>query len=225
MKIKNKELFYDSIAEDWEEKINKPETDKRLKVVYKILFDGIPLKGKKFLDVGCGLGFFASRAGELGAKVYGIDIGEKLVKKSKQRYPDGKFSVASAVELPYRDNTFDLVLCTEVIEHVNNQNKVISEIFRVLKKDGYLVLTTPNKVFKPLYAVLCNVGLRPYHGNEYWYYPREIQKALARKGRIKNKYHFNFISPNPLFDKFENFSFLKYLMVHQGYLVIKGKNH
>jgi len=224
MKINDKELFYDSIAEDWEEKINKPETDKRLKVVYKVLFDGTPLKGKKFLDVGCGLGFFASQAGKLGAKVYGIDIGKRLINISSKKYPKGKFSVASAAKLPFKDNSFDFVLCTEVIEHVNSQNKVINEIFRVLKKDGYLVLTTPNKIFKPLYTLLCSIGARPYHGNEYWYYPWDIKRILGRKGKITKKYYFNFVMPSPFFDQFEKFSFLKYLMIHQGYVVNKEKD-
>lgn len=223
MKTDNKELFYDSIAEDWEEKINKPETDKRLKVVYKILFNGTPLKGKKFLDVGCGLGFFASKAGKLGADVYGIDIGERLINISRKRYPKGKFSVASAARLPFKDNSFDLILCTEVIEHVNNQNKALSEIFRVLKKGGYLVLTTPNKIFKPLYTFLCSIGLRPYHGNEYWYYPWDIKRILERRGEISKTHYFNFVSPSPFLDQFERFSFLKYFMIHQGYIVSKEK--
>lgn len=221
---KNKELFYDSIAEDWEEKINKPETNKRLRIVYKILFDGIPLKGKKFLDVGCGLGFFAFRAGKLGAEVHGIDIGKRLVRISSKRYPKGKFIVAPAQKLPFKSNSFDLVLCTEVIEHVNKQNKVLDELFRVLKKDGYLILTTPNRLFHPLYTFLCSIGVRPYHGNEYWYFPWEIKRALEKRGKVTKKYYFNFILPNPFFDQFERFSFLKYLMVHQGYLVAKEKN-
>jgi len=221
MKTNNKELFYNSIACEWEEKLDKPETDKRLKVVFKILFDSTSLKGKIFLDVGSGLGFFSLRAGKLGARVYGIDIGDRLVDVCRKRYPKGKFSVASAVKLPFKDNSFDIVLCTEVIEHVNNQKKVISEIFRVLKKNGYLILTTPNKVFKPLYSFLCDIGVRPYHGNEYWFYPWEIKRILERKGKVARKYYFNFIHPNPFFDLFEKIGFLKYLMIHQGYLVIK----
>lgn len=222
MKKNNKELFYNGIACEWEDKINKPETDKRLRVVFKTLFKKIPLEGKKFLDVGCGLGYFSVRASKFGARIYGIDIGNRLVGICRNRCPKGKFSVASGAKLPFKDNSFDIVLCTEVIEHVNDQKGVINEIFRVLKKDGYLVITTPNKVFKPLYSILCNIGLRPYHGNEYWFFPWEIKRILERKGKIIKKHYFNFICPNPFFDLFEKFGFLKYLMIHQGYLVTKN---
>ena len=132
MKVKNKELFYNGIAYEWEDKINKSETEKRLNIVYKKIFNPISLREKKFLDIGCGLGFFSLRAGKLGANVYGIDIGSNLIKICKKRYPKGKFSVASAERIPFKDNSFDIILCTEVIEHVNNQQKVIDEIFRVL---------------------------------------------------------------------------------------------
>jgi 2-polyprenyl-3-methyl-5-hydroxy-6-metoxy-1,4-benzoquinol methylase len=221
MKKKNKELFYNGIAYEWEEKIFKPETEKRLNVVYKKILNPISAKGKKFLDIGCGLGFFSSRAGKLGAKVYGIDIGGNLVKISKSRYPKGKFSVASAERLPFKDDSFDMILCTEVIEHVNNQKKVINEIFRVLKQGGHLIITTPNRIFEPLYSLMCSIGIRPYHGNEYWFYPWDIIDALEVKGRVIKKYYFNFIYPHPFLDKFEKYHILKYFMLHQGYLVIK----
>ena len=221
MKVKNKELFYNGIAYEWEDKINKSETEKRLNIVYKKIFNPISLREKKFLDIGCGLGFFSLRAGKLGANVYGIDIGSNLIKICKKRYPKGKFSVASAERIPFKDNSFDIILCTEVIEHVNNQQKVIDEIFRVLKQGGHLVITTPNRIFQPLYTFLCSLGIRPYHGNEYWYYPWDIIKALETRGRVTKRYHFNFFYPNPFLDKFEKHEVLKYLMVHQGYLVIK----
>ncbi len=90
MKTFNKELFYESIAEEWEQKMNKPERNKRMKVVYKILLDKIPLKGKKLLDVGCGLGHFSLQAGELGAEVYGVDVGKKKIDKNLQEEISGR---------------------------------------------------------------------------------------------------------------------------------------
>jgi len=221
MKRNNKELFYNKIAYEWEGRINKSELKKRLKVVFEILVNNVPLKGKKFLDVGCGLGYFSVRAGKLGARVYGIDIGDKLIDICRKKYPKGKFLVASGARLPFKDNSFDVVLCTEVIEHVNSQKKVISEIFRVLKKDGYIIVTTPNKLFQSLYSFLCFVGIRPYHGNEHWFFPWEITQILEKKGKIIKRYYFNFIYPNVFFDLLEKISFLKYLMIHQGYLIIK----
>lgn len=76
----NKELFYDSIADQWDSFINKAETEKRLRVVFGQLFDSSDLVGRSFPDVGCGLGFFPRRALECGAVLTSVDIGENLVR-------------------------------------------------------------------------------------------------------------------------------------------------
>ena len=185
MKLKNKELFYDSISDTWESKINNSETNKRINIIFNKLLLKKEMKNKKFLEVGCGLGYFSNKASEFGAKVTGIDIGPKLIKINKQKTPNGKFLVSSASRLKFNDESFDIVLSTEVIEHVDHQNKAINEMFRVLKSNGILVITTPNRVFKPLFDFLSLVRIRPYHGNEKWYYPWELKNILQKYGKIE----------------------------------------
>lgn len=221
MKPTKKELFYNEFSDEWENKINKLETEKRLKVVFGELLKRIGLNGKKFLEVGCGLGYFSEKATSLGAIVTGIDIGGKLVEKSKQRIPGGKFLVASASKLPFKDESFDIVLCTEVIEHVDNQSQAIEEMFRVIKKGGILVITSPNRFFKPLFDLLSKIGVRPYHGNEKWYYPSTLKGILSRKGRVLKEYYFNFMLPIDTFRRLENIKQLKNLMINQGYIAKK----
>ena len=222
MKATKKELFYNEFSNKWEGEINKKETLKRLDVVFGKLLQGINLRGLEFLEVGCGLGYFSKKAFTLGARVTGIDVGENLINKSKQKVPQGKFFVASISNLPFKDETFDMVLCTEVIEHVENQNKGFKEIYRVLKTDGLFVITTPNKIFKTLFDFLSLVGIRPYHGHEKWFYSWQFKKILTKTGwRIIKKYYFNFLYPNKLLDLFERFGILGNLMINQGYLVSK----
>jgi ubiquinone/menaquinone biosynthesis C-methylase UbiE len=221
--INNKELFYNNISDVWASKINNSETNKRLAVIFNGLLFIKELKGKKFLEIGCGLGYFSNKAFKMGAKVTGIDIGPKLVVINKKLTPKGNFLVASASKLPFKDSSFDIVLSTEVIEHVDNQDKAIKEMFRVLKGGGTLVITTPNRIFKPLFDLLSLIRVRPYHGNENWYYPWELKQKLQKYGLIVEESYFNFFLINKFFNYFENIKYLKYLMINQGYKITKSK--
>ncbi len=216
--IKDKELFYDNFSAEWGKHINNLETEKRIKLIFGELITKKDLKGKKFLEVGCGLGYFSNKAAKMGAKVVGVDIGPSLVKINKKLTPKGKFLVASASKLPFKDESFDVVLSTEVIEHVNKQHSALSEMARVTKKGGILVITTPNKIFKPLFDFLSLIRVRPYHGYENWIYSWEMKKYMLRKRLdvIKER-HFNFIMPNVILDLFEDLPLIKHLTINYGF--------
>lgn len=222
VKSDSKELFYDNFSDVWASKINNSETNKRIKVIFKDLLSSKDLKNKRFLEVGCGLGYFSNKAFKLGAKVTGIDIGPKLVSINKKLTPRGTFKVASASKLPFRNNSFDLVLSTEVIEHVDKQKEALKEMSRVLKKGGILVITTPNRVFKPLFDFLSYIKIRPYHGYENWIYSWDMLEIMQSNGLnlVKSRY-FNFIFPNLILDMFERFSLLKHLMINYGFVFKK----
>lgn len=214
----SKEMFYDNISDTWAKKINNSETNKRVKVVFEDLLPKKDIKGKKFLEVGCGLGYFSNKASRLGAKVSGIDIGPKLVAINKKLTPNGKFMVSSASKLPFKDESFDVVLSTEVIEHVENQKAALKEMSRVLKKNGILVITTPNRIFKPLFDFLSWIRIRPYHGNENWIYSWDMIKTMSRNGlKLEKEKYFNFIAPNAFLDNFENIKILRHLMINYGF--------
>lgn len=105
----------------------------------KMILEIIPNSPKKILDVGCASGWFLSRLSRNFplAKCSGIDIYDSGINYGKRLYPHLRLKVADAHNIPYRDNTFDLVICTEVIEHVDDPLKVLVEMRRVLKKGGY----------------------------------------------------------------------------------------
>ncbi|HCU79854.1 MAG TPA: hypothetical protein DGN60_01670, partial [Chloroflexi bacterium] len=84
-----------------------------------------------------------------GAEVTGIDISEGMVAEArveleKLGYNKVTLEVGDATQLHYADSEFDKVLCSEVIEHIPDADKALSEIYRVLKPNGILVLSTPN---------------------------------------------------------------------------------
>ena len=99
------------------------------------------------LDVGCGEGFTLNRLKEngIGKKLEGIESLQAAIDLGKKTYPDIKIVKGSIYELPYKDNSFDLVLCTEVLEHLEKPQDAIKELVRVSKK--YLVISVPNEPF------------------------------------------------------------------------------
>jgi SAM-dependent methyltransferase len=100
----------------------------------------------KVLDLGCGTGhdmmFFKKR---YGCRVYGIDISRESIKIAKKTF--GKINVirADIRFLPFKMNSFDFVISYGTIEHVENTEKVIKEVVKVLKPNGYFIFSVPNK--------------------------------------------------------------------------------
>ena len=104
-------------------------------------------KVDSILDVGCGEGFTLNRLKEnqIGKNLEGIEYLKAAIELGKKTYPDIKITEGSIYELPYKDNSFDLVLCTEVLEHLEDPEKGLKELVRVSKK--YLVISVPNEPF------------------------------------------------------------------------------
>ena len=74
--------------------------------------------------------------------------------------------VADACELPVRDESFDVVISSEMLEHTRMPRRALEELARVLRADGVLVLTTPNRVWQSLVRAASALRLRPFHGPE-----------------------------------------------------------
>jgi 2-polyprenyl-3-methyl-5-hydroxy-6-metoxy-1,4-benzoquinol methylase len=96
---------------------------------------------KKVLDMGCGEGTFLKYAPE-NIEAYGIDIDRKRIKELKKNKLNVK--VSKIDKIPYKNEYFDGIYCSHVIEHVNDVFLLIKEIKRVLKRGGKLVIKTPN---------------------------------------------------------------------------------
>ncbi len=105
---------------------------------------------KKILDIGCGDGVLSNLlSNEKKFKVYGIDLSKKAIDLAKERAnKEIEFSTGSAYELAFEDNYFDVIVASDVIEHLADVPKFMSEIKRVLKKDAILVLDTPIRYSK-----------------------------------------------------------------------------
>jgi SAM-dependent methyltransferase len=113
----------------------------------------VSLRGRKILDVGCGLGMYVREFRRFSLDVHGVDIDQEKVTEASESLPN--IRVASAEELPYGDGTFDVVLSHEVIEHVSDDRQAMAEAVRVLRSPknereesgGLLVIFAPNRLY------------------------------------------------------------------------------
>jgi 2-polyprenyl-6-hydroxyphenyl methylase/3-demethylubiquinone-9 3-methyltransferase len=101
-------------------------------------------------DIGCGAGTQSFVWSELGHRVHGLDVNEPLIRLAEQRAVEKGYDVdmrvGSATELPWADESMDVCLLPELLEHVPGWEACLSEAARVVKPGGFLYLTTNNKL-------------------------------------------------------------------------------
>lgn len=115
--------------------------DRRLNLIREY----VPLENRRILDVGCGLGMYVEKFRRFSNDVYGVDVDPEKVQKAQEKLPN--ISLAPAEELPFKDRGFDVVLLHEVIEHVVDDQRTISEAVRCLDVGGHIVIYAPNRLY------------------------------------------------------------------------------
>ena len=99
--------------------------------------------GKKVLELGCGIGTFTKRFTQSPSRIYSIDVSSELLNQTRKRVPGSKLILADAEKLPFNDGTFDIVVGSSVLHHLDIK-VALTEIFRVLKKTGVIAFAEPN---------------------------------------------------------------------------------
>jgi 2-polyprenyl-3-methyl-5-hydroxy-6-metoxy-1,4-benzoquinol methylase len=135
-------------------------------------------EGRRVLDAGCGVGYGAGLLRQAGAaEVVAVDLAEAVIEVARNEVPEGVIcEVADLRSLTYPDESFDLVVCFEVIEHVEEQDRVLDQLARVLRPDGLLLISSPNRGHY--------VPGNPHHKHEY--VPAELRAALeGRFGAVR----------------------------------------
>lgn len=100
---------------------------------------------REVLDAACGVGYGSTFLAEAARHVVGVDIDEGSIAYARGRYaaPNAEFVVGDVLDLPFSDDSFDVVCCFEAIEHISEQERLVVELARVLRPDGVLVASTP----------------------------------------------------------------------------------
>jgi ubiquinone/menaquinone biosynthesis C-methylase UbiE len=128
------------------------------------------------LDLGSGIGNFVVACRKRGLRAYGVEPdrvgkGAKLrsLQIARQRLKSPAFAAATGEQLPFRDATFDLVAVDQVLEHVDDQNRVVREAFRVLKPGGAMYVACPNylRFYEPHYKLWFVPLLPKFLGSPY----------------------------------------------------------
>ena len=149
----------------WEQVNIWIDDDNNLDGVISFLESRFDLRGKRILDFGCGWGTDLIFCLKKCYDAFGVDISWEKAKfhtlrVQRRNYPKfwiERFILSQGENLPFKSESFDLVYSNQVIEHVKDPEKCISEIFRVLKKGGILYIRAPDyksSFFEPHYRVL-----------------------------------------------------------------------
>ena len=111
----------------------------------KELQDSMNNKRLKVLDVGCGTGNISLEVAELGCEVLGIDLDKESIEYANKRntLKNCKFKVANAQDLDLKEK-FDVIIASEVLEHLKHPENLVDFVNKNLKKEGFLFLSIPN---------------------------------------------------------------------------------
>jgi SAM-dependent methyltransferase len=132
--------YYEELWRSLPDELEAPDFELRLAFLAPELRPDL-----RVLDLGCGDGRFTAEIAAAGAKVIGADVARAAIDRAAARSPGLEFArVGLDAELPFADNEFELVWASEVIEHVADTARWLSEARRVLAPRGVLLITTPS---------------------------------------------------------------------------------
>jgi 2-polyprenyl-6-hydroxyphenyl methylase/3-demethylubiquinone-9 3-methyltransferase len=152
--------------------------------------------GKEALDVGCGGGFLSEELSRLGLSVTGVDPSGESIGVAREHAAQGGLSIDYRVscgeKLPFADESFDMVFCCDVLEHVSDLGRVVSEISRVLRPGGIFFFDTINRTMISRIVVIYftqECGLTAFgRGDDHLWSmfikPAELRVLMSRNAMI-----------------------------------------
>lgn len=180
-----------------------------------------PAAGHTVLDVGCGAGYFLCmirekyRQHSLVPALAGVDISTRQLSYMARRMQKEGISDAVAVHgnaeyLPFVDASFDLITCSEVLEHIRNPVRALTEMRRVLKPTGCLLLSTPSMLAEKRWTLLASPlsalvklfrrretpAIEQDRGYDIPWYPQEFKRAIRAAHLEIQNFEYNAILPN-----------------------------
>jgi 2-polyprenyl-3-methyl-5-hydroxy-6-metoxy-1,4-benzoquinol methylase len=134
-------------------------------------------KKDALLEVGSGLGYLTYALRKAGYNATGLDISNVAVEKAKQYLGNFYFQADVLLYADQHPESFDVILLTEVIEHVDEPLTFMKALAKLLKTDGCIILTTPNKSFYPKEAVWSSAN-PPMH---LWWFSEDSMQYIAKQ--------------------------------------------
>lgn len=167
-------LDYDKIASDYNQRYPASLQWERGQALLEI---ANRYKNGTFLEAGSGTGFWLNLLHQVTDKLLGLDYSMGMIRQAKGQYAPLELARGSAVQLPYRDNAFDLLYSVDAIHHFGDHRAFIAEAFRILKPGGAFV----------------TIGHDPHNGTTNWYiydyfdgvYDTDLRRYPAGKAMLK----------------------------------------
>lgn len=142
------------------------------------------IKAGKLLDIGCGNGDVFRLIKDKGLELYGIDLAENMVKVAQERYGNiATILLADAENLPFQDDMFDIIICNASFHHYTHPKAVLSQMRRVLKDEGVLLIGDP-WMPQPLRGIM-NFFTKFSNEGDYHYYGKSEMDALMGECGLK----------------------------------------
>ena len=172
---------------------------------------GIDPAGKRVLDVGSGGGLLAEEFARLGCSVTGIDLSEQSVEAARAHAAESgleiEYLAGAGEELPFEDGSFDIAYCCDVLEHVDDVQRVLAETARVLRPGGIYMYDTLNRTRRSRLIAIkvfqewrSTAFMEPdLHDWDMFIKPSELEAALARAG-LENRHSIGIgpgVTPSP----------------------------
>lgn len=191
--------FYETLADHWYTAYDHPiallRAENQIRTPW--ILQEIEHKGPcRLLDIGCGAGLLTNAAALKGHTVYGIDLSEKSLEVAK-KYDSTQtvsYQVADALHLPYDNESFDVVCAMDILEHVEDPERLIQEASRVLKLNGLFFFHTFNRNFLSYLLIIKGVEWfvrnAPPHMHVYSLFirPNELKTFCERHHLLPEKW-------------------------------------
>lgn len=144
--------------------------------------------GKKVLDISCGVGYGSFLLAKAGAsRVDGVDISEEVIDYAKNNYQMNNLSFIIGNICEYKtDNLYDVIICFETIEHIENYQKALLNLYSLLMSDGVLIISSPNRLISsPRAKSIYDRPSNKCHVREFTI--EELKLALENGGFVVDK--------------------------------------
>lgn len=153
----------------------------------KRVLDMVDGGGGRILDIGCGPGVMITQLVDKGYEYHGSDFSWEMIEEARRRYADTEYErsvhlkVGDAERIDYPDGYFDGILCVGLFEYLSDFDRVFSELFRVLKPGGFLIITIPKKYQLDRSMVLILTPARTLAANIY-HMVKGIKSIAVKRG-------------------------------------------
>lgn len=206
------QLYFSDIKPLMFDKTSREERGIRILKVIEDYFGNKTLKNLSVLDVGASTGIIDNLLSKKFKRVVGIDIDEKAIKFAQKNFKrrNLKFELGDAMKLNFTKNSFNIIICTQIYEHVPDPKKLFAEIYRVLKPGGVCYLAAINRLWpwEPHYNL-------PFLS----WLPKPVANQYVRIFRKANEYHETPLTPwalKKLTSKFEAIDYTAKILKNPG---------